>query len=613
MSQHVSTDCHVRSYYFGLRPVLLVEDPELIKEIQIRNFHKFADRPRVFDLNTKPSPVEKQNMISNRGEKWKTVRSIISPSFAISKMKQMAPIINGAVEEFMDILAKKENTVVDLAPLYKGLTLDVIGRTAFGVQTQVQKNPDDLFFKAAQTLFQFTSLGVYLAALGAHMSHPKRTWDQYNGLCFSVVPEFGQVWMKLRELQVRFLNRGRNPGRVLENVCKEVIQARKNDPSITINQFEPKNLMKSPRHVQARRPDLLQMMVDTEVSEDQLRTTTADALVAEDDQTESPTAPSENGTQPSKENGKKLTEKEVVNNSMLFFLAGYETTSTALAFITCLLALHPEVQEKTRKEIQEVVKAESVGTLIHWEKNGITQFNGKVWPSPLPPPMILPYGIADIIVSPSQLCDLTQASVSGRAGLLRDPEAPVPGHDGEGKPEDLPAHLPTCGRRFVNREAAEDFRYGDIVIPKGANVQVPTYVLHRDPEFWEDPDTFNPESFVNECISVVSKHIHTWDVGRFSPENKGHINPIAFQSFGGGPRNCIGMRFAQMEAKFALVRLLLKYRVRPSADLQKVSPSNHLSIPAGLTWGVQNGIKVQIANAIIRPENGVPVILEPLL
>ena len=76
---------------------------------------------------------------------------------------------------------------------------------------------------------------------------------------------------------------------------------------------------------------------------------------------------------------------------------------------------------------------------------------------------------------------------------------------------------------------------------KDMGVMIPVYSLHRDEEFWSEPDTFKPE--------------------RFLPENKDSINPFAYLPFGNGPRNCIGMRFALMEIKSILARMLRKYRL----------------------------------------------------
>ena len=72
-------------------------------------------------------------------------------------------------------------------------------------------------------------------------------------------------------------------------------------------------------------------------------------------------------------------------------------------------------------------------------------------------------------------------------------------------------------------------------------VCIPIYALHRDEEFWPEPDSFKPE--------------------RFLPENKDSINQFAHLPFGSGPRSCIGMRFAMMEIKTILVKMLQKYRL----------------------------------------------------
>ena len=65
---------------------------------------------------------------------------------------------------------------------------------------------------------------------------------------------------------------------------------------------------------------------------------------------------------------------------------------------------------------------------------------------------------------------------------------------------------------------------------------ISSYVVHRDPRFHDEPETFRPE--------------------RFEPGWDKNIPRFAYFPFGGGPRICIGQSFAEMEAKLVLATLL---------------------------------------------------------
>ncbi|XP_012986973.2 cytochrome P450 3A27 isoform X1 [Esox lucius] len=91
----------------------------------------------------------------------------------------------------------------------------------------------------------------------------------------------------------------------------------------------------------------------------------------------------------------------------------------------------------------------------------------------------------------------------------------------------------------LERVAKKTVEINGIIIPKDCVVLVPTWTLHRDPEIWSDPEEFKPE--------------------RFSKENKESIDPYSYMPFGAGPRNCIGMRFALVMIKLAMVEILQSY------------------------------------------------------
>ncbi|XP_042340510.1 cytochrome P450 3A19-like [Plectropomus leopardus] len=105
---------------------------------------------------------------------------------------------------------------------------------------------------------------------------------------------------------------------------------------------------------------------------------------------------------------------------------------------------------------------------------------------------------------------------------------------------------PPAGR--FERVAKETVKINGIKIPKGMPVIIPVYALHHDPELWPEPEEFKPE--------------------RFSKQNKQNINPYTYLPFGVGPRNCLGMRFAQAMVKLALVEVLQYYSFSVCAETE---------------------------------------------
>ncbi|XP_045448577.1 cytochrome P450 9e2-like [Melitaea cinxia] len=188
------------------------------------------------------------------------------------------------------------------------------------------------------------------------------------------------------------------------------------------------------------------------------------------------------------------SDVDLIAQAVLFFIAGFESVSIAASFALFELARHPDIQERLAREIKE----QNV-------KNG-----GKVDFSSLQSMKYLDMVISEII-------RLWPPGLSMERICTKDYNL--------GKP---------------NSKAEKDF-----IIRKGEVVWMPIWCFHRDPNYFPNPEKFDPE--------------------RFSDDNKHEINQMAYMPFGFGPRNCIGSRFALCELKALLYQILLHLEVSPSS------------------------------------------------
>ncbi|KAI1308679.1 Cytochrome P450 9e2 [Halotydeus destructor] len=94
---------------------------------------------------------------------------------------------------------------------------------------------------------------------------------------------------------------------------------------------------------------------------------------------------------------------------------------------------------------------------------------------------------------------------------------------------------------MINRIASADYQVPgtDVTIPKGTEVQIPTWSVHYDADNFANPERFDPM--------------------RFMPENRDRIKPCTYLPFGSGIRNCIGQRFSVLEAKVAVADMISKF------------------------------------------------------
>ncbi len=202
------------------------------------------------------------------------------------------------------------------------------------------------------------------------------------------------------------------------------------------------------------------------------------------------------------EDGSRMTDTQLRDEVATLFLAGHETTALALSFALDLLARNPDAAATLEAEVDRVL-----GT---------------------------------------------------RTAKLEDVPALV--YTDAVVRESMRLYPPAYA---IGREALEDREIAGWVIPRGAQVLVPQWVVHRDARWFTDPDAFRPERWQGGLADRLPR--------------------FAYFPFGGGMRVCVGNHFAMLEAVLALATIAQHARVRPSGDAHvELSPSVTLRPKAGV-------------------------------
>ncbi|XP_031275408.1 cytokinin hydroxylase-like [Pistacia vera] len=210
--------------------------------------------------------------------------------------------------------------------------------------------------------------------------------------------------------------------------------------------------------------------------------------------------------------GKTLTERELIDQCKTFFFGGQETTALALSWTLMLLAINPEWQNQLREEIREVIGDKDIDFQL--------------------------------------LAGLKKMGWVMNEVLRLYPPAPN-----------------------AQRQARQNIKVDDVVVPKGTNLWIDVVAMHHDPTLWgDDVNEFKPERFRDDPLYGGCKH------------------KMGFLPFGFGGRMCVARNLAMMEYKAVLTKILSRFSVKLSPNYRH-APSIVLSL---------------------RPTHGLPLIVEPL-
>jgi cytochrome P450 len=205
------------------------------------------------------------------------------------------------------------------------------------------------------------------------------------------------------------------------------------------------------------------------------------------------------------EDGHRMSDQQLRDEAVTIMLAGHETTANALNWTWVLLSQHPQIEARLHAELDSVL-------------------NG----------------------APPTLADLKRLPYTEM--VIK---------------ESMRLYPPAYG---LSRVAIEDVTIGGHVIPARSIVNVLPYNVQRDPRWWDDPLTFNPER---------------WASGD-EPRHK-----FAYLPFGAGQRICIGQSFAMMEACLLLATIAQRYQLR-------VAPGKRIVPEPLITLRPKGGLQMQL-------------------
>lgn len=124
-------------------PIFVIKSPELARQIFIKDFNHFVNHRRFFD----DGGLFRETLIQLNDDKWKDMRSTLSPAYTGNKMRGMFDLIREIAEQAATYL--KENEVgkdIDLKEFFSRFANDVIASTAFGFKIDSMKDRDNEFF-----------------------------------------------------------------------------------------------------------------------------------------------------------------------------------------------------------------------------------------------------------------------------------------------------------------------------------------------------------------------------------------------------------------------------------------------------------------------------------
>jgi cytochrome P450 family 9 len=299
--------------FFGLfgRLSLIVKDPAMIKKITIKDFEHFMNHD---NHNVETDRLFSKSVLILRNQKWKDMRTMLSPIYTSSKMKYMYGLLTECMDEFIAINEDKAKTnggkiEIETHDVFARITADGIATTALGFKGDCVKNKGSEIYKIADGLEE-------------DFTNPTNVTLNFT---FPKIFKLLNMQMFRKSIHDFFL----------VNVVNE-IQRRREGKIV--------------------RPDVIQLLVQAKEGQLKLEAGDADEL----SYTESKVKKISN-----------WTDEDLVAQAMVLFLGGFETTATLMQVISYELSKNPEIQQTLIDEVDEMLENLNGKTISYDQLNSM--------------------------------------------------------------------------------------------------------------------------------------------------------------------------------------------------------------------------------------------------
>ncbi|XP_053974628.1 cytochrome P450 9e2-like [Hylaeus volcanicus] len=158
---NMAAEARYVGFYHRMAPVVMLRDPELIKSVAIKNFDHFPDH-RTF-TSGEPDPFFSSNLLLLRGDRWKEVRSLLTPAFTSSKLKAMFVLMSECATNIGQFLASlpADQRTIEMKDVFTRYTNDVFASCAFGINVDSMIDRENKFYAYGREALDIHSIGIH--------------------------------------------------------------------------------------------------------------------------------------------------------------------------------------------------------------------------------------------------------------------------------------------------------------------------------------------------------------------------------------------------------------------------------------------------------------------